>query len=708
MDKLETSNTEVITSSNSDYFQNPVKTRSKILIVLILVVFILTGAVSFSIFKGNNGKNPSKINPTQTPSQTSSNMIVYGVWKDNKSYIKAFDTGLKKEYIIAILPVNIKKVKILSQSKLLYIGNTDNKDHGENLSIYDTLSKISQIVYVPENGFKTDDYVISKNKRYVATWEVSFKEGSDVLLGGKSRVASIDLSNPGIKNIIYDELSTRDSPVHYPRAILSDGTIFLDTFLPNSGAGWAFGMSISNLSGTKKEDISNMKNGTYGTQPSISREENYLVFSGYSATDGAQIENSFRKSILSPNTIELLNTKSKERIKISNISSENTYPLSFFDDISGIIIFSQISKEIDKTGLFSYNILTNFINKIPTQNSFISYITINSMLVGNKSQTISSFGNLGDSYSSSYSNFSILDNRTNRTTPVKLTDNFMQFISIAHPGFFEKKEGIDILSDKTLQLQTFNFKPSLGPAREKQQAEVIPEVNPEPDVPQLPPCLSLLLNQCSDMNSSSNDIRSKQHARSCQAQMERMVNQGLCMDSPLYLYGNPGTLINVKVNTYVYSSDPFYDSKTGYNIKLLKDGEMEIDGKTYDRINYDYISKKVNSPINGIVASREKLKETLEYLALNLGLNKKETENLTEYGNTNIKSPFVFVSFYDQKTSEQILPLEFNPKPDTYINIVFYFKEYKEKPEISTKPLEFNVPFKRGIFTVVEISEILE
>ena len=182
----------------------------------------------------------------------------------------------------------------------------------------------------------------------------------------------------------------------------------------------------------------------------------------------------------------------------------------------------------------------------------------------------------------------------------------------------------------------------------------------------------------------------------------------MCYDSPLYLYGKSGTKINVKVKTYIYNSNPSYNPEKGFDVLLKNNGKMEVNGKTYERINYDYLSDKVAPPLNGIVTTKEELKETLEYLALNLGLNTKETTDLVNYGINNINSPFVFVSFYDQETSEEILPLEFIPKPDTYINVVFYFKEYQQKPSITSKPLQFKTPPLRNGLTAVEVSEIVE
>src|SRR5690606_38285587 len=101
--------------------------------------------------------------------------------------------------------------------------------------------------------FGSDDYAISPNKRYIATWEVQVNGETNTLLNGKSRVHSIDISAPSSKHLIYDEVPTEFTPVHYPTAVLDDGTVFMDSFLPNAGAGWAYGMAVSNFNGTNKK-----------------------------------------------------------------------------------------------------------------------------------------------------------------------------------------------------------------------------------------------------------------------------------------------------------------------------------------------------------------------------------------------------------------------------------------------------------------------
>lgn len=691
---------------------------SRSFILFILVVLIMAGLTA-GILSGRKEMPPIGVLPTLTPIPETSKMIVYGVWLDNQSIIKGYDINLKKEYLIAHLPINIKKVTVLSETELLYIGNTNDKDHGRNLSIYNLSTKQSNIIYQSDTGFGIDDYVISKDKRYISTWEVSFSKDSTVLLGGKSRVYSVDryeilkqsmkqvqdmVQNDGlvIKNLIYDELSKEDNPVHYPRAITQNGEIFLDTFLPNSGAGWSYGMSASNLQGSQKQNLDNMRNGTYGTQPSISKDERYLVFSGYDKTDGAEEENGFRKALLRPNTIELLDTQTKERRRLKNVPSTNKYPFSYFDQETGDIVLTSISQNTE-TEIFLYKISSSILRKINIEGDiFVGSFSNSKILMGLSGTSVSSIGNLGDGYNAPFTSFSILNIFDGEKTAIKLTNNYVQFLSLVNSNYLTNITELKTDSDKTLQLQTFNFKPSLAPKREEQQTEPI---NPDEGSPF---CYQLIERQCGALTRDNLNSNEKiDRYLNCKARIWKQAGK-VCLDSPLYLYGKAGTSVNIKVKTYVYSSDPLYDEKTGYNVTLLENGKMKVNGKVYDRINYDYLSQKVSPPSNGIITSKEELSETLKYFAQNLGLNQKETDDLVNFGNKNIKSPFIFISFYDQKTSEQILPLELTPKPDTYINIVFYFKEYQQRPSIKPQNPIFKSPPQRTGLTAVEVSEVVD
>lgn len=696
------------------------KTGINGLLVFLIAIFVLAAAGSYA-FISQNQQNPNtsdnQKNQVQTPPQTafspiSPHMIVYGTWSENLSNIKAYDLSSGKTYILAKLPSNVKKVSILSPSELIYIANTNDKDHGTEVALYNISTKQSRTVFKANIGFGIDDYVLSSNKRYLVDWEVSFIENSNVLREGRSQVYSVDLSNSSLKNLIYDELA--NAPVHYPRAVTDSGEIYLDTFLPNSGAGWAYGMSVSNFNGSSKEDLTNMQNGTYGTQPSLSPDGKYLAFAGYEGADGKEIENGNRKAILNPNTLEIFNTLTKERVKISPDSQNRYLPVSW-DRETGNFGFITFSKQADVSGFYLEDITLRDTKKIPlpqlaTNSLFISSLSNRKILYGELNSSLSTLGNLGKNYSLQFTKLSTFDSFTSKTNPIDISENLIQYIDLT-PGTFFTTANLDEESPlspsaakKTLQLQTFALKPKLASERLKQQSHAGSSNDGQGDAECkigegacLPTsgCISAAGSSCS--GSSDPNCASSEIAES--------VGAGECTDSPLYLYGSAGQKVKVTIGTPVFSSSPLYNNE--YDITLLDGGKMQISGGVFERITYDYATdKKIVEPNYGTISSRENLADVLSVYASKLGLNSKETQDLIE-GTKNIYSPYIFVSFFNNKTSKEILPISFEPNPEVYINIVFYLKGLKEIPtKLPKEPVFVPSPFRTG-FTAIETSWVI-
>lgn len=659
-------------------------------LVLILVLIILGAGSTAAIL--NSSKNPET--KPQPAKQTANNSIsphvlVYGSWTDSNSEINAYDLSTQKEYVLANLPKNIKKVSVISPDELLYINNTDDKDHGEGLTVYSLKNKTSKVLYKAEKGFGIDDYVLSPNKRFIADWEVRFEKNSSVLYGANSRVYSFDLSSPTAKNLIYDEIAR--NPIHYPRAVTSTGEIFFDTFLPNSNKGWAYGMSVSDLKGGKKEDVQSMQNGTYSTQPVLSPDEKYLAFAGYDGSFGSGISTEsggVRFALLKPNTIELLDTRTMARTKLSNISNTSIYPSVIWDKEKNTVVFTRNSSSETNASeeFFWYDFSTKTTQKIPVirsfsdLNIFLSSLSDNQILVGKQDKSFSTMGNLGENYQLSYKNLFTLNTLTFVTTEFKLNGARFQYIALVSSSTWQGAlASLEKVTNnkKSLQLETFSLKPSLALKRFSQQSI------PRPILLQRTPVgIDLgFLDACT-------------------------ISACIPGDSPLYLYGLKGEKVKVSISTSIFSSKPFYSN--GYDVTLRENGLMEIGGGLYERIKYDYKPAiKVVMPERGKIVSRQNLVSLLSSYAGKLGLNKKETDDLIEYSNK-VNSPYVFVSFFDQKTSKAMLPVSFNPAPDTYINIVFYFKPLQSMPEILPPAPKFESVSNRSTFTAVEISSLID
>lgn len=633
--------------------------------------------------------------------------IVYGLWSGNNSVVKAVDLASGKTHVLATLPSTVKKISVLSAKELLFINQLNDYDHGKQLVLYNISTKASEVIYTASEGFGIDDYVLSPDTKYIATWEVKFAPNSAILRGGYSRVFTLDREQSTAKHLIYDEQQQASLPIHYPRAITNTGEVFLDTFLPDSGAGWAYGMSRSDFSGTKKEDISSMQGGTYGTQPSLSPNGNMLVFSGYDGTKGpgTEVKNGFRQSLLTPNTVEIYNTDTNTREKLSGLANTNIYMTANWDSMTGNIIFSVLSPNGNNDGLYIYDLNTHDIKKIvlgrSNTMSFIGMIKKDTILVGSEDTAQSVLGNLGESYASPFTSFALLVN--DMSLSVEITDSYMQYIALVPSVYVASlpevlgtttSAGVTSFSDalKNLQLQTFYFKPTLAPGRVNQQSGGR--------------CRDLSEAQCEALGGvygSKDDERSICHNNPAIRKSEK-----ICYDSPLYLYGKVGQKVQVQVNTLIYSSIP--KSSGAYTVILKEAQKLEVEGKIYESIKYDYVSgiSRVKPPLYGKIVSSDKVANTLQEYANALGLNVKESRDLISWGLSNLKTPYVFISFFDQKTSEMILPISFNPQPDSYLNIVFYMKGYETYPLVEPSLPVFPSRFIRKGLTAVEISGIVE
>lgn len=672
--------------------------RFGLLVGLLIAIVILGVAIGgmngyFQGFLTGSSSPIVSTTPLASSKNSSSSVLIYGNWTANNSVIKAFAIEIGKTYLLAELPKNIKKVQVLTPDTLIFINNTDDKDHGSEIVTYSLRTKQPTTILKADIGFGVDDYKLSPNGKYLAAWEVQFAPNVSQLNGGQSKVTVTDLSYPTVKHLIYDETAT--APVHYPLAVTNDGRIFCDLFLPNSGAGWGYGMSVSDVTGTTKQNITSMVNGTYGTQPALSPDGMYLAFAGYDGSlgNGTATLSGFRQALVFPNTVELLDTTTLQRIKLPNLSNQNIYTSVHYDKQTGNLLTTQLSNKT--AGNYLYDIAAQKVTTLPTRTeSVLSSLSGGIMLLGTQDASQSTFGNLGEGYGSSYTQFSLLFLTTGTTTPLSLADNFMQYITLFPANTFSQSLLSSLqTNNQQLQLAAFDLKPSLQVQRTSQQSDPLPTLGPNTFCRDI--CKALL-------GPSAN----RAELDSCTIAHEKDQSNP-CYDSPLYLSGPARTHVTVKVNTPLFSSSVPYEN--GYAITLNGKGGMVIVGKTYQSISYGYIpAKRFSPPTQGIITIKEDIINTLSFFAKHLGLNQKETADLVTYGATHITSPYVFVSFFDEQTSEQILPISFSPHPDTYRNIVFYFKEYRDKPTFVPHSPVFPPIVPRGVFSAIEISEVVK
>lgn len=709
----------------------------------IIVVLVLGGA-SFAAIRNNpTTNNPRNSNQNPQPSASAVDPIaphtlVYGSWTGDGSEITAIDLASRVSTTIATLPVNIKKVTVLSPDTLIYMDEATQRDHGKKITIYDIKEGKVKKSIPAERGFGFDDYVVSPNKQYVALWEVSFAGGPVMQ---RSRVYAVNISNHSVKNLLYDEVVS--GPVHYPRAILDNGKVFTDTFQPNDpagGVGWSYGMSVVNFDGSGKQDLSQMQNGTYGNQPSLSPDGKYLLFAGYDGSrgPGTRIKNGYRQAVVTPNTVELLNTQTLKREQLQNLSNANFYSKTSWDMSGRSIKIVQQSTSAEQSGVYSYNLGSKTASQValPTEHEppyqFLTQLSNEKLVIATIEESASGIGNLGSEYAQLISQLYIFEPASNNAASLQHNNGLIQYITTLPQNYFQYVLGvayaqggnpsqpnvtvIDLYSDKpaqkNLQLKTFVMKPELAPIREEQQTQ-----QPEPTEPPgitIPPdkkppvkknkqikCADLAAQRCAELG-RANDMRCLAEERA------NGMLQGACYDSPLYLYGKAGEKVNVKIQAKIYNDNPKYMGS--YDVTLQNNGKMLVNNEIYSAINYDYLSnlRKISPPTKGTIVPSSGIENTLREYARKLGLNEKETADLVKSGKAKVTSPYVFISFFDHDTSSSILPLSFIPEPDNYLNVVFYFKLLDKKPNYTPAPPTFTKPINRTGLTAIEVSEIVE
>lgn len=723
------------TVSSQEPINSTPKSRKKLFMIGIgfLGVILIVGVVG-AIFgtKKNQSQNisPEKNTNNVPSSQKSfanlvSGAIVYGFWSGDSSVINVLDIATNKNEPLAVLPINIKHIKIISPEKFFYIKNTDVYDRGTQIVMYDINSKKETVILFADDTFGIDDYVLSSDGKYLSAWEA--KNGTDTrLLGGRSRVYSVNTATQE-KHLLYDETPTPSTPVHYPIAVKSSGEVFTDRFLPNSGAGWGYGMSMIDFAGLDSTDIPSMVNGTYSTQPVVSPDGKKLVFVGYNGKKGPgeEVVNGFRRAILFPNTIETFDLSSLSRNTIQEAQGSGIYSSAVWSPNNGNILYVLVGDTNTSSGTYVYNVTTHIASRIlkPADSSTSSVLAVVQAqfpglvaLVSEELTSSSVASNLGSFYSGLSSSMYLLGQSASDKKELALDGHFTQPIDIMPQSFFmavKSARVADVAKQReNLQLETFSIKANLAPEREGQQSD------PQPDLEDTPACHARAAAICNpkcgtnfvnDLALLSLGYRAPMGAVcfvQCFQSFRRIWG---CMDSPLYLYGEKDTKVQVQVGTAIESPNATYTSEKGFNISLLGDGNFQANGKTVSSLSFDYTSpvKKLVRPNYGSIVEKSKIEQTIKEYALKFGLNARETRDVVSYAKANLKSSYTLISFYDDAMSKKVLPLYFDPMPDHYRNIVFYFERFDHEPEFSVAPPIFEKVDHSG-FSAVEISYILK
>ncbi len=693
---------------------DPRKNQKNFFFFIVIAVFLVVGGGVFVNNAQKTSRQVAKIDKKDPPfTSLASKTLVYGYWTDKNSFIEATDLRSGKIYSLATLDLAVKKVIPISPGSIIFINKTDTRDYGKEISIFDFASKTSSPIVPAADGYGIDDYVVSPNKKYLATWEISVPENSQGLIGGSSRVYTIDLNNPQRKNLIHDELITTGSSMHYPLAITNTGELFMDRFEPNNQAGWGNGVSVSDFLGISKVEISSMSAGSLASQPVLSPDGNKLVFAGYDGSNGSGDisvleKEGFKQDVLNPNTIDVFDILSKQRTKLSGIPNTNRYPSVSWDPSSNKIIYFALSKNQNQDGFYLYDPVNSSTQKLrdeteASQDFVLSTLESGKILTGVNNTSVSTVGNLGEKYSQSLNEIAIYDASSKERKPINIGKNIIQYISLLPSSYFSDAlvtGNLGASSDENvnrLQLKTIVFKTELGPKRIIQQSEMR--------------CRDLASQQCNSMLGTNFipgqfKTSNSEYNVCMKSQFKIARTDGACMDSPLYLYGKPGAYIKINIDTQIYGSNAPH--KSGYYEGFLTgDGGLKIENQSFSNISFDYTPFLRRLPrLNyGKSVKSDEVAKTLEEYGEKLGLNSVEIKDLiSSVGKQS--SPYVFVSFFNDETSKIILPISFDPMPDLYRNIVFYLRPL-EAP-LSIKEPQFEKVLQRKGLTAIEVSFIID
>lgn len=154
---------------SSKIFSLPSNSSPRTLLIIFIGIFLLL-SLTFAasrIIKTNPQTNKSDEAPSTLsvkPLNIAPYSLVYGVWNDSNSLIKALDLKSGKQYLLATLPLNIKIIHVLDANTLIYIDKTDDFDMGSQVVRYSLSDKSSIPIITADSGFGIDNILLSPDK----------------------------------------------------------------------------------------------------------------------------------------------------------------------------------------------------------------------------------------------------------------------------------------------------------------------------------------------------------------------------------------------------------------------------------------------------------------------------------------------------------------------------------------------------------------
>lgn len=196
---------------------------------------------------------------------------------------------------------------------------------------------------------------------------------------------------------------------------------------------------------------------------------------------------------------------------------------------------------------------------------------------------------------------------------------------------------------------------------------------------------------------------------SCEEKTQRIASY---LESPLFFYPEKSQKITLSLPQSIVSPHEknvqTVDQKKTFQFTVDTSGKIRFEDEkeasyfSYDNPNIPYFPKQES----GRLLEYEHLNTDLYHLALESGLNEKESNIFVSYFNQRLpKAKYYLATLLGEDTAEVVMPWTIHPTPDRQIRFLFAFQPFLEKPtKISSQ--SFKKPARSG-FTVVDFAGII-
>ena len=146
----------------------------------------------------------------------------------------------------------------------------------------------------------------------------------------------------------------------------------------------------------------------------------------------------------------------------------------------------------------------------------------------------------------------------------------------------------------------------------------------------------------------------------------------------IYLYPTSSMTVSVKIDTVgkITISDPLYQDGWD-NILAYPDGKLIYKDEQYKELFYETSVNETKRINQGKIVQTQDIEKELYDLTGQLGLVKKEQDELVSFWVPRLKNlnkKYILISLVDKQSKEAADRVIISPKPDTEIEIIFYFK----------------------------------